>query len=61
MSHSLYAKDEKEAANLLIENISGAPSIGAVGKLFFRFLVPSRVFQWRRKMVRGEKIQIKEP
>ena len=47
----------KEAARMLRENLSGASSLNAVGKLIFRFLVPDKILQWRRNAVRRKIIE----
>ncbi len=47
----------KEAARMLWENRNGAPSLNAVGKILFRFLVPDKLLQWRRNLVRRQAIE----
>lgn len=48
---------KKEAARLFRKNIGGASSLNAIGKLAIRFLVPSRLLQWRRNLVRRKTIE----
>lgn len=43
---------KKEAWHLFWENRKGAQSIAESGKMFLRFLIPHRFFQWRRKNFR---------
>ncbi len=48
---------KKEAARIFRDNLSGATSLNAVGKLIFRFLVPDKILQWRRNSVRRQTIE----
>ena len=48
---------KKEAAGLLRKNLSGAISSKAFGKLAIRFLVPNKLLQWRRDVIRRKTIE----
>jgi alpha-1,3-rhamnosyltransferase len=45
---------KKEAWSLFWENQKGAQSVAESGKMFLRFLIPHRFFQWRRKIFERE-------